>query len=49
MLRFGSILGVLVFLTIAKIVISNRCLTMLEGKFPAPTNLILYFFSFLNK
>ncbi|XP_031772984.1 receptor-type guanylate cyclase gcy-4 isoform X2 [Apis florea] len=30
MLRFGSILGVLVFLTIAKIVISNRCLTMLE-------------------
>lgn len=32
MLRFGSVLGVLVLLTIAKIVISNRCLTMLEGK-----------------
>lgn len=34
MLRFGSILGVLVFLTIAKIVISNRCLTMLEDVNP---------------
>lgn len=32
MLRAGSILGLLVLLAIAKIVVTNRCLTMLEGK-----------------
>lgn len=33
MLKGGSILSVLVVLTVTKIVASNRCLTMLEGKY----------------
>ncbi|XP_017753016.1 PREDICTED: uncharacterized protein LOC108545751 [Eufriesea mexicana] len=34
MLRVGSVLAVLVLLTIAKIVVSNHCLTMLEEVYP---------------
>lgn len=35
MLKPGSLVGLLVLVAVLKIAVSNRCLTMLEGKSPA--------------